>query len=235
MAKRAGTITLQSWLHKYFHKSGVDEDQFHRYNTICADGLRDLAIHHLPIAATTLLTVDTDDLTADFPSDFIDYIFIAVEKDGRWWVFTRDDSMVDKTIAGITGTTLGNLVSVYGPGSVGGVNNRWFQTDYENERFLFNGVSSSDVVVLKYQTTGVESTVYASTTDIEIPVYAEDAMENYLEWKLSEKNKESLSERQWKKRLYDDSILMVRSVHSSTISEIRDAWLSSMNQTFRRS
>lgn len=216
-------------------KEGVDEDQFHRYHVILADGLRDLAIHHLPIAKVATLSVDSDDLTADFPSDYIDYIFIAIEKEGRWWIFTRDDSMVDKTISGISGTTLGTLAYVYGPGSVGGNNTKWFQVDYENERFLFNGVTTSDTVILKYQSTGVESVSYSSTTDIEVPIYAEDALEWYLEWRLSEKNKESLSERQWKKRQYDDAVLMIRNIHDSTISEIRDAWLGSSNQTFIRS
>lgn len=234
MAKRSGVITLQAFLKKYFFKMGIDEGEFHRYHVILADGLRELAIHHLPIAKTSTLDVDTDSQTADFPDDFIDYVFIAIEKEGRWWVFTRDDSMVDKTISGITGTTLADLIYVYGPGSVGGINNRWFQTDYENEKFLFNGVISSDVVVLKYQSTGVESVAYDSTTDVQVPVYAEEAIECYLDWKVSEKDKAALSERQWKKRQYDDALLMLRNVHSSTFDEIRDAWAASSNQVFVR-
>jgi hypothetical protein len=234
MAHRSKTITLQAFLHKYFFKGGIDEGEFHRYHVMAADVLRDLAIHHLPIAKTTTLTVDTDNQTADFPDDFIDYIFIAIEKDGRWWIFTRDDSMVDKTITGITGTELSDLSYVYGPGMVGGHNIRWFQVDYENDRFLFNGVLSSDTVVLKYQSTGVESVSYSSTTDIEIPVYAEAAMEAGLDWRVAEKDKEAMNERQWRKRLYDDEVLVMRNVHSSTISEIRDAWLGSTSQSIIR-
>lgn len=234
MAKRNGVITLQAFIRKYLHKRGEDDGEFHRYHVIAADGLRDLAIHHLPISSTTTLTVDVDNQTADFPDDFIDYILIAIEKNGRWWVFTRDDDMVDKTITGITGTTLSSITYVYGPGSVGGENIRWFQPDYENRRFLFNGVLSDDVVVLKYQSTGVESVSFSSATDIEIPVYAEAALEAYLEWQLTEKNDRPLSERKWKLDLYEHEVLMMRNVHGSTISEIRDAWLSSSSQSIIR-
>ena len=216
-------------------KKGVDEDEFHRYHIILADGLRELAIHHLPIARVATLTVDTDNQTADFPDDMIDYVFIAIERQGRWWLFTRDDTMVDKTITGITGANLTNIEYVYGPGAVGGQNFKWFTPDYENYRFLFNGITASDTVVIKYQSTGVESVSYASTTDIEVPVYAEEAMECYLEWKISEKDQMAMSERQWKRELYMDAVRMLRNVHDSTISEIRDAWLASSNQVFIRS
>jgi hypothetical protein len=231
MAKRSGLITLQSFLHKYFVKMGVDEDEFHRYHVIAADGLRDLAIHHLPISNTKVLVIDSENLTADFPDDFIDYIYIAVERDGRWWTFTRDDKMVDKTIANITGADLGIVTTVVGPGAVGGENDYWFKPDYENHRFLFSGTSSSDTVVLNYQSTGVESVSYYSTTDIEFPVYAEDAMEKYLRWQVAEWDERHPSECERRRDQYIDAIRMLRNVHNSTIDEIRDIWAGSSNVT----
>lgn len=232
MAERSGTITLQAFLHKYFFKANVDEDEMHRYHVIAADCLRELAIHHLPVAKTTTLTINSTNLTADFPDDFIDYIYIAVERDGRWWTFTRDDKMVDKTITGITGNDLGDIEPIVGPGAVGGHNDYWFKPDYENRRFLFSGVATTaDVVILNYQSTGVESVSYASTTDISFPVYAEDVMESYMEWKVSEKDRMALSERQWRKEQYYDSLRMMRNLHNPTIDEIRDIWLASSNVT----
>lgn len=235
MAQRSGIISLQSFVKKYFAKQGMDEGEIHRYRIILADGLRELAIHHLPIAKTTTLTVDSTNLTSDFPTDFIDYVFIAIERDGRWWVFSRDDEMVDKTITDITGKDLSNEYWCTGPGSVGGHNSRLFQPDYENRRFLFNGVVTSDVVVLKYQSTGVEAETFAGTTDIEFPVYAEEAMESYLRWKVCEYDGGNPSECERRKGLYMDAVRMLRSVNESTLSEIRDAWLSASNQTFIRS
>jgi hypothetical protein len=237
MAQRNGLISLQAFLHKYFHKVGVDEDQFHRYHTIAADGLRDLHIHHLPIVKTTTLTIDGTNYTADYPDDYIDYVFLAVEDDdeGRWWIFTRDNTMVDKTIAGVTGADLSTVNYTIGPGSVGGKNSYYFQPDNHNRRFLFDEAYSSSTVVLKYKSTGVENVSYASTTDIEFPVYAEDAMEKYLRWMICEYDNGPASECDRREKQYNRAVMMMRNLELPSAMEILDLWLGSSNATFIRS
>lgn len=234
MAQRIGVITLQSFLRKYFLKKNIDEDQFHRYHVIAADGLRDLSIHHLPVSKTTTLSIDGTNFTSDFPDDFIDYTFIAIEDDGRWWTFTRDDKMSDRTITDITGADLGTFIQVVGPGQTGGENNYWFKPDYENRRFLFSGVSASDTVILNYISTGVESVAFDSTNDIQFPVYAEDSMEKYLRWQECEWDNGPAGECERRKDQYEDSVRMLRNIHNSTLDEIRDIWLRSSNRTFIR-
>jgi len=235
MAQRNGVISLQAFLHKFFLKLGVDEGEFHRYHVIAADGLRDIYIHHLPISKVTTLTIDSTNLTADFPSDFIDYDYVAVERDGRYWTFTRDNSMVDKTITGITGSSLANFSTLYGPGATGGDNDYWFKPDYENRRFLFSGFTpSSNTVVLSYKSTGVESVSYASTTDVEFPVYAEDAMETYLRWKQCEYDNGPMGECERRKSQHEDAVRRLRNIHMLSVDEIRDIWERSSNQTFIR-
>jgi len=221
MAKRNGTISLWSFTQKSLAKFGWDEDQIHRFYIIGADGLRDLSIHSLPIAKTTTLTIDSDNLTSDFPDDFIDYVFIAIEKYGRWWTFTRDDTMVDKTITGITGDDLGDMATEWGFGARGGANDWYFTPDYENRRFLFNGVTTSDVVVMKYVSTGVEAiTSVDATTDVEFPVYAERAMEDYMRWKWAEYNDFPSGECKRREDMYNESLLIMRNIHMPTLDEI---------------
>jgi hypothetical protein len=234
MAKRNAVITLDSFMDKALMKFGWDEDEFHRLHIIGADGLRELSIYHLPISLVTTLTVDTDNQTASWPDDMIDYVFIAVERDGELWTFTRNDKMVDKTISGITGADLGEYYYHDGYGSVGGKNDWYFQPDYENRRFLFSGVTSSNVVVLKYISTGVEVVNYSSSTNIEFPVYAEDSMETYLRWKWAEYTGMSGQECNRRERQYEKAVLMMRNLHNPTIDEIRDIWLGSSNQTYIR-
>lgn len=231
MAERSGLITLQSFLKKYFFKAGMDEDEMHRYSVIAADGLKELNIHHVPISKTVVLTIDSTNLTSDFPADYIDYVFLAVERDGRYWLFTRDDSMVDKTIAGLTGTNLGDKVYVVGPGAVGGHNDYWFRPDFQNRRFLFSGVTTTDTVVLNYQSSGIESTTYVSTTDIQFPIYVEEALERYLRWQIAEWSDAPDNMCQRRERQYTDAVRMLRNLNSLSVSEIRDIWAGSSNVT----
>jgi len=84
---------------------------------------------------------------------------------------------------------------------------------------------------LNYQSTGVESVSYSSTTDIEFPVYAEDAMEKYLRWQVAEWDERHPSECERRRDQYIDAIRMLRNVHNSTIDEIRDIWAESSNVT----
>jgi len=231
MAERNGQITLQSYLKKYFFKARIDEDQFHRYHVIAADGIRDMFIHHLPVSKTVVMTIDGTNFTSDFPDDFIDYIFIAKENNGRWWTFTRDEKMVDRTLTGVDGSDLGEYLTIVGPGQVGGKNEYWFTVDYDNRRFLLSGVSADETVILKYYSTGVESVSYDSTDDIQIPVYAENALEKYLRWQICEWDGGNSNECERRKYHYDDAIKAMRNIHNSTIDEIRDVWLGSSNVT----
>jgi len=233
MAQRNGVITLSAFIKKYFFKLGIDEGEFHRYYVIGADGLRDLHVHHLPIMKTATLSIDGTNFTADYPDDYIDYVFVAIEDEdkGRWWTFTRDDEMVDKTISGITGSDLGELAHVIGPGGVGGHNKYYFQPDNHNRRFLFDEAYSGETVILKYKSTGVESVSYSSTDDVEFPVYAEDPMEKYLRWMLAEYDGEPISEKDRRKRLYESSVMQMRNLDLPSAQEILDIWLGSSNVT----
>lgn len=231
MAQRNGVISLQAFIHKYFHKVGVDEGEFHRYYVIGAEGLRDLSIYHLPTVKSVVLTIDSTNYTASFPDDYINYVMLAVEDNGRWWTFTRDNNMVDKTLAGVTGEDLSERNYMIGSGSVGGANKYYFQVDNYNRRFLFDEAYASSVVVLKYSSVGVESVGYDSTTDVEFPVYAEPAMEAYLRWMICEYDDGPINECERRKRLYDTEIKKIRNLHMPSVREIRDLWLGSSNVT----
>jgi len=234
MAERNGVISLQAFLHKYFAKNGVDEDEMHRYRFIAADGLKELSIHHLPLYKSAVLTIETTNNTADYPDDYSHYVAIAVESQGRWWSFTRATNMVDKSVAGVSGEDLSNYNFIGGPGGVGGENGFYFQDDPKNRRFLFDETYSGTVVVLRYASIGVDVVAYASDDDIEFPVTAERAMEDYLRWQVAEYDGAPVSELLRRKKMYDDSVLMLRGLSMPTVDEIRDLWLGSSNQTFIR-
>lgn len=233
MAQRSGTITLQAFLHKYFMKLKSDEGEFHRYYVIAQDGLKELNLYHLDIMKSTTLSIDSTNFTADYPDDYIDYVRLVVENEslGRWWSFTRDDDMVDKTITGIDGADLGDLNYNAGYGSVGGRNKFYFKPDDYNRRFLFDEAYSDDTVVLYYKSSGVESESFASTTDITIPLQAEDPLEKYIRWQVCEFDGAPANECERREKQYNRAVNIMRTLDLPTAEEIADMWLGASNVT----
>ena len=233
MAKRNSFISLDGFIHKYLDKRGIDADEYHRFRVIAQDCLRTLSIHHMPIVKQVVLTIDSDNMTADFPDDYVDYVALAVEVNGRWWSLTRDDKMVDPSLEGIESETLSDNSYVQGFGQPGGVNKYYYYPDHENSRFIFNG-TTGQVVVLRYKSTGVENVAYGSSEDVQIPVYAEDCMENFIEWKVAGYDNAAESKIARLERVYEDSLRQMRRIGDYSIDELRQIMMGTLTQTTNR-
>ncbi|GAG66084.1 unnamed protein product, partial [marine sediment metagenome] len=219
--------------HKYLDKKGVDADEYHRLRIIALDGLRHLSIHHMPIVKQVPLTIDTNTMTADFPDDFIDYVGLVTELDGRWWALTRDDKIVDPNLEGVESEDLSEREYIQSFARPGGENSFYYTPDYDNRRFLFNGTTTI-VVVLRYKSTGVENVAYGSTNDVQIPVEAEETMEFYLDWRVSREDGSPEYKIKRIKGEYDDSLVFLRRIGDYSIEELRHIMLGSMTQTTNR-
>ncbi len=233
MAERAGLITLDGFIHKYLDKKAIDDDQYHRYRVIATDGLKHLSIHHMTVVKKVELTIDADTLTADFPTDYVDYVGLLIEIDGRWWNISRDDKLVDGTLDNVTAEDVGEFEFGQGFAQPGGVNYYHYFPDFENRRFIFNGTSGK-VVVLKYKSSGVEVVAYGSAADIQIPIEAEEALEDYIQWQLAEYDDEAEHKITRKKRDFDDSVILLRRIGDYSIMELRQLMYGTMTQTTNR-
>lgn len=233
MAKRNSLISLDGFIHKLLDKKAIDDDQYHRLRVIATDGLRHLSIHHMPIVKQVPLTIDTNTMTADFPDDFIDYVGLVTEVDGRWWPLTRDDKMVDPNLSGVESEDLSDREYIRSFAQPGGENSFYYYPDYDNRRFLFNGTTTI-VVVLRYKSTGVENVAYGSTEDIQIPVEAEETLEYYIDWQLARHDGDAEYKIKRLKGEYDDSLVFLRRIGDYSISELRHIMLSTLTQTTNR-
>jgi len=233
MAERNRLISLDGFLKKYLAKRGIDEDEYHRYRIIVQDGLSDLSIHHMPIVKKTELTVSTTTNTASFPSDYIDYVSLSIEVDGRWWPITRDDSIVDGTLDNVTAENVGDFEYGQGFAQPGGVNKYYYTVDRENNRFIFNNVTGK-TVVLRYKSTGVEVVAYGSTSDVQVPVEAEPSLEAYLRWKVADYDGEPEGRVFRLQRMYEDEVVKLRRIGEYSIEELRHIMLGTMSQTTNR-
>ena len=232
MANISSLISLDAFVRRLLAKEGKDDDDYFRYMQIACDGLRDMYIHDFQVEVTKVVTVDTTTNTFDFPSDFVRYIAIATPIDGRWWVYTRDDSMVpleDDDSVDIQ-DSLPNIADyeIFASlGQAGGSNRYYFRPDYANRRFQVAGYTP-DIVVLKYVTNGINS---AGT--INIPDYALPALEAYTRLSIADYDDHAESTIHRLQRQYDLARRKMRQVHRPTLQDLKDAIYSSTGALLR--
>ena len=97
-------------------------------------------IHDFNVEVTKVATVNATTNTFSFPTDFVRYVAIATVIDGRWWIYTRDDTMAplnDDDSVSIQDSLIN--IANYEPfdsyGKAGGTNKYYFRPDYKNRRF----------------------------------------------------------------------------------------------------
>ena len=222
MANVSSLISLNAFTRRLLGKEGKDDDDYMRYMQIACDGIKQFSMHDYTIAVTKVVTVDTTTNTFDYPSDYVKMKFIATPIDGRWWLYTAD-----KTIAPLQdddgATVQSSLPNVAeykfsSTLSAGGGYNRYYYTeDPKNRRFQVGGFSP-DVVVLKYISNGIHS-----GGTINIPTYAQAALEAYVRWQIAEYDNPALSRIQWLKTRYDEERRKMRAMFMPTLQELKDA------------
>jgi len=226
MANISSLISLDAFVRRLLAKEGKDDDDYMRYMQIACDGLRDMHQHDFSVEATAVVTVNSTTNTFSFPTDFVRYIWVATPIDGRWWTYTRDDTMVPlEDDAGETiQSSLPNLANYEfstSYGEAGGHNRYLFKPDYKNRRFQVSG-DTPDIVVLKYVSNGIDS-----AGSINIPDYATLALEAYVRWSLSDYDGAAESKIT---RLYGQYVMARRKMRATRrppLNDIRDTLYSS--------
>jgi len=221
MAYISSLISLDAFVRRLLAKEGKDDDDYMRYMQIACDGIRDMTIHDFTVEVTKVVTVNSTTNTFSFPTDFVKYIWVATNIDGRWWKYTRDDDMVplkDDDSVDIQDSlpNIANYQYSTSYGEAGGKNRYYFRPDYENRRFQVSG-DTPDVVVLKYVSNGINS---AGT--INIPDYALLALEDYVRWKLADYEGDAESHIVRLYAQYKESRRKMRMVRRPALQDIRD-------------
>jgi len=220
MANISSLFSLDAIVRRLLGKEGKDNEDYLRYMQIAANGLEEFHIHDFNIEVTKVVTVSTDTNTFPYPSDYVRYTAIATPIDGRWWMFTRDDTMAP--LADDDGTTITSSVNIaeyrfpndYSSG--GGYNKYYFREDEKNRRIQISGFTPP-LVVLKYVTNGIDS-----AGSINIPVYARAALEAYIRWQMAEYDNPALSRIEWLERQYTRERRKMRTAQRPTLTDLKD-------------
>lgn len=238
MAEVSGIIGLDKFVRKMLFKMKRPNDDYMRFLLIAQDGLRYLFMHRLGYITNIKLTVDADTNTIAFPDDYVGYVSLSIPDKGRMWTLTRDDGLIPTTSTDDDGEYLdsdygegADISSEYVPvglGARGGWNDTYYTVDHKQKRFIISGITPSHVI-LRYVSSGINT-----SAETYIPLYAEDTLEKFCRWQLSEYDEERRDIVSEKKRAYESALRNMRKFLAPTFDEVRDALYATMNQSIRR-
>lgn len=160
------------------------EDSFIYVKHAC-DCIRDFHLYDSPNVVTEKIAVSALGIV-EFPTDMIGFNGLSINIDGELWSFSRKDTLVNTTTftGAIEGQDdhFGEGVAVNDPktdtyGGIGGVNDYYYTIDWKARRIFCEGITS-DIVFLRYTTSGIE---VSGTTYV--PIFVIPLVEDYLKWK----------------------------------------------------
>lgn len=178
--------------------------------------------------------VVTDDVSVDangiieMPDDMIAFKDLCVSKDGEWWSFTLRPAKVNLTTdAGFTDGLRDNLTDTLG--ARGAVNQYYYTIDWEARRIFCDGITS-DTAVLKYVSSGIQTT---GTTYM--PDMLSELLDAYLLWRETYWVPGLAKERQLRERDFNNERLRIRNLlNSLTSAQWQDVFWGLFSQNPRR-
>lgn len=220
MAETSGIIRLEDLVNGYLWQSGMSREEYRRLFDMAVDGVRELNILHTKEGRTTTkLTMDAN-LVVQFPDDMIGFVSVGVPYKGRYWSYSRDDTILDVADRDATGPDVENPRRGYlwTYGAKGAVNTKgYYRVNYNRREILFDHVNRDDIILV-YTSSGVNT-----DADTYIPVMYKSAIYAYLAY---ESNVYRLGVPEVKleryKRKYETEIDKLNTLQASTLDEWQD-------------
>lgn len=238
MSDTNGVVSLKYVLASLKSSLSIDDREDERLLQFIVDGISEINMFHLDISGTQKGLFDISAInTVDFPSDFIDYVFIGRVVNGRMVSLSRNDSLVIPTDidCGLDANpykdTIVDFPKFYHYGLGGGYNIAEYRIDKRDRRIIISGVIPGSQIYMEYISTGV-----SIGGDTVIPRYAVPVLRAYADWKRTEyDDKQPLYAKQRKAAIYQYELERVDSlVNSMTVDEILDQVYKGYRQTVKR-
>jgi hypothetical protein len=213
-------------------------------------GFMDFNMYHLDNIRVKYINVIPDN-SIDLPTDFIDYVKVAVNLNGKLWTLTVNDSIplpeIDKCgqqIQDITNTFQWQGGGFYFPDHynngffvggayslTGGFNTAYYRIDIENRKIWFRGFVPNGQIVLEYISNGVNLSEQTL-----IPRIAVEPLVNFIHYKFAlqdvRKNRGQIDDL---RREYQNSVNQMRFfIGSMTEDDFKDLHYQSYKQTPKR-
>lgn len=230
-------IDINTVVSRYLHKYKLSTDDAFIYIEHACDCARDFNLYDSGDVVSEKVSVSALGII-ELPDDCVGFNGLYIPKNGELWPFTRKDTIVNTTTttAGVEtqDSDFGEGVAITDPktdtyGAVGGVNDYYYTIDWKARRIFCEGITS-DTVLLRYTTSGVE---ISGTTYI--PEFVIPMIDAYLLWKSSYWIGDRVKERPLLERDFEKAELKIRNfINSMTIEEWQDVLASTTTQTVQR-
>lgn len=231
-----------------------------RYLKWAIDSYKELNLYQSTVIKTVELQIE-DNMTIDFPDDYISYVAIGVNVNGKIWTLTQRSDMVldrrdDCPIAISEAVQMSNQLpssqilaivpyryffgGSYRGGQYvaeqyaygGGWNYKgYFREDTEMKRFQFSSTFPKTTIILEYKATGFNCDGTVQIKSAAIPVIV-----SYIHWQRAENNNRvPMAEKERKRKLHIVEFEKLKHFNLAfTLSEFRDAKNKSIKSTPKR-
>jgi hypothetical protein len=250
---RSGLVTINYCVSRYLNESGNFDpkpNEYKRLSQLAIDGFLDLNIWQPHSVKTTKLQVN-EAFNAALPKDYVRYTKIGLNKGGRFYTLTKDDTILPANEYGPEGAIPLNRspkqpdlpfleeVTEFSGGQyvgglysqVGGVNENYYRVDRERGLIMLSNKIGKCELLLEYISTGI-----TTNSDVIVPIECAATISAYMHKVIAENDPRVPMNMKMKRdddynRAYD-KLLTVRTMF--TMDEYLDMVYSTSHQSVKR-
>lgn len=185
MAETAGIVDINSVVDRFLFKMKLPKDDGFIFTEHACDCWRDIRAKHSNEYTTEKVSIDSLGII-EMPSSMIGFVKLGVYSNGELWTFTERPDMVNTTT---TVAEVETRSSTYNEddavvdgatstfGAKGAVNTYYYTLDWDARRIFCDGITS-DTGILKYTSSGINTTGTTYVPEVAVPV-----LDAYMMWK----------------------------------------------------
>jgi len=229
MAATNSLIDINQAVSRFLLKYKLSTEDAFIFTEHACDCIRDFSLFDSGDVVSEKVTISALGII-EMPDSMVGFNGLFIPINGELWPFTEVDTIVNTTTttAGVEGqdSDFGEGVAIYDYASEGyggrpGVNDYKYTLDWQARRIFCEGITS-DTVLLRYVTSGVEITGTTYVPEFVLPM-----IDTYLLWKSSYWRPDLKRERPLLERDYTNAELKVRNfINSMSYDQWRDVLLS---------
>lgn len=235
---QAATTTIRKVVNKIRSRGRISENDDAEIYQLVIDTMRDLSLFTLPHKQIVKITVDSLG-RVQLPTDYLMFLGIGVPKNGRFYTFTKDKSVVQTSDQTYSYEAVDSAygegesptrISQFNYGAGGGLSETTFVI---NERRGF--IQLTDFIGTESTLYYVSSGISDSPDGVTIPLIAEEAVIAGVLWKhVAYDPNVNIGIARERERLYGDAQLDIKRLSFPTVDEILDNYYKDLYQTVKR-
>lgn len=251
----SGLVTLRYVVSSALNRIGLDVKFTEKLMQIAIEGFTEMNMFITKTFKVSTIDVNPNTNLAQLPSDYIDFLRIAITINGKLYTLTRNEQLIlprtddcgsetnlnprvqntdlynsQEDIVDVEADVLLSLIAHH-YGTSGGANCAYYRIDEERRLIVFQGRVPNNQFILEYISSGV-----SVDTETLIPRECVPALRDYVIWQSIENDtRVPMNEKERKKAQYEKSIdYLVAFQNSFSVETYRDIIYETSRQTPKR-